>query len=126
MLYQETQVSMKKVLIVDDAVDSRVLLRRMLKLYNCDVVEAENGNDGWKKILIERPDLILLDLHMPNKNGFDILKDLEEEWMGIPVVVVSGDEDQSSIDSCLMYGASAYLKKPIDPLEFKSALDVLQ
>ena len=117
---------MKKVLIVDDARDSRIALRGMLQRYKCNVVEAENGNEGWKKILLERPDLILLDLHMPNKTGIDILKDMEEEWLSIPVVVVTGDATQDSIDSCLMYGATAYLKKPIDKGELNDALKVLE
>ncbi|WP_075590144.1 response regulator [Labilibacter marinus] len=116
---------MKKVLIVDDASDCRLMIKGMLNNQGFGIIEADNGFDGWKKILVERPDLIFLDLHMPNKNGFEILKDLEEEWMGIPVVVVSGDSTQNAIDSCFMYGASAYLHKPINKQAFVDALKVL-
>ncbi len=117
---------MKKVLIVDDAIDSRKMLKGMLKNYNLDILEADNGLEGWKTIVKERPDLVLLDLHMPVKDGFEVLKDLEEEWMGIPVVVVSGDADQNTIESCLLYGATAYLHKPVLLSEFKDVIKVLK
>jgi DNA-binding response OmpR family regulator len=116
---------MKKVLIVDDARDSRQILRRLLNSYDLEVLEANDGNQGWKTILKERPDLVLLDLHMPNKDGFEILKDIEEEWLGIPVVVISGDHSQEAIDSALMYGAKAYLQKPVLLKEFKEAIKVI-
>ncbi len=116
---------MKKVLIVDDAKDSRSTIKAMLRKLNVEICEAENGREGWKKILTERPDIIILDLYMPEKDGFDVLKDIEDEWMGIPVVVISNDSAQSTIDSCLRYGASAYLKKPLNPNEFISALNLI-
>jgi CheY-like chemotaxis protein len=115
----------KKILIVDDAADSRLILKSMLRNYDVDVVEASDGVDGWKKIVAEQPDLVLLDLHMPNKDGFSILEDLEEEWMGIPVVVVSGDTEEETINTCEYYGAKAFLRKPIILEEFKEAIKVL-
>ncbi len=116
---------MKKILIVDDAADSRIIIKSMLKSYNVEICEAIDGVEGWKKIISEQPDLVLLDLHMPNKDGFSILEDLEEEWLGIPVVVVSGDTDEDTIDTCNYYGAKAFLKKPIVLEEFKEAIKVL-
>jgi DNA-binding response OmpR family regulator len=116
---------MKKVLIIDDALESRQIVRKLLRNYDLEILEANDGNEGWKTIVRERPDLVLLDLHMPDKDGFEILKDLEEEWLGIPVVVISGDHTQVAIDSALMYGARAYLQKPILLKEFKEAIKVI-
>ncbi|MCU4156229.1 response regulator [Carboxylicivirga sp. A043] len=116
---------MKKILIVDDAADSRLILKSMLRNYDVEVVEANDGVDGWKKIVAEQPDLVLLDLHMPHKDGFSILEDLEEEWMGIPVVIVSGDSQEETISACEYYGAKAFLKKPVVLEEFKEAIKVL-
>ncbi|WP_430810426.1 MULTISPECIES: response regulator [unclassified Carboxylicivirga] len=116
---------MKKILIVDDAADSRLILKGMLKNYDVEVCEANDGIEGWKKIVAEQPDLILLDLHMPHKDGFSILEDLEEEWMGIPVVVVSGDTEDETINACEYFGAKAFLKKPLVLEEFKEAIKVL-
>ncbi|MCT4586723.1 MAG: response regulator [Carboxylicivirga sp.] len=116
---------MKKVLIVDDAADSRLILKSMLKNYDIEVSEAHDGVEGWQKIIAEQPDLILLDLHMPNKDGFSILEDLDEEWMDIPVVIVSGDSNDETVSACEYYGAKAFLKKPIILEEFKDAIKVL-
>lgn len=116
---------MKKVLIVDDAADSRFMLKNMLSNYDVSISEANDGVEGWKKIVAEEPDLILLDLHMPNKDGFSILEDLDEEWMDIPVVIVSGDTNDETVSACEYYGAKAFLKKPLILEEFKEAIKVI-
>ncbi|SMO44448.1 twitching motility two-component system response regulator PilH/two-component system, chemotaxis family, response regulator CheY [Saccharicrinis carchari] len=116
---------MKKVLIVDDALDSRLALRSMLKNYRLHILEANDGVEGWQTIIKERPDLVLLDLYMPQKDGFEILRDMAKEWIGVPIVVVSGDTQQSTIDSCLSSGAKAFLKKPVNVVEFNDAIKII-
>ncbi|MBR8536889.1 response regulator [Carboxylicivirga sediminis] len=116
---------MKKVLIVDDAPDTRTVIRSMLKGYDVEISEANDGVEGWKKIISEQPDLVLLDLHMPHKDGFSILEDLDEEWLSIPVVIVSGDTQEETINACEYYGAKAFLKKPIVLEEFRKAIKIL-
>ncbi len=91
---------MKNILIVDDAADSRQALKIMLRNYDVNIIEANNGNEGWQKIVKEHPDLVLLDLHMPIKDGISILEDLAEEWLGVPVVIVSGKSDEETNKTC--------------------------
>ncbi|MCU4166664.1 response regulator [Carboxylicivirga caseinilyticus] len=117
---------MKKILIIDDADDTRKTLKTLLRNQDIEILEASNGVEGWDIIIKEHPDLILLDLHMPQKDGFSILEDLEEEWMGIPVVVVSGDTEEETISTCNFFGAKAYLKKPIALEEFKKVIKVIE
>ncbi|MCU4177374.1 response regulator [Carboxylicivirga sp. N1Y90] len=116
---------MKKILIIDDAPDSRLILKTLLSKYDVSIVEAEDGLDGWNKIVKEQPDLVLLDIHMPKKDGFSILEDLEEEWLGVPVVVVSGDTTDDTVQTCDYYGAKAFLKKPVILNDFKEAIKVV-
>ena len=116
---------MKKILIVDDAPEIRHTIKTLLKSYDVEILEAENGIDGWNLIVKEHPDLILLDLDMPKKDGFSILEDLEEEWLGIPVVVVSGDTTDETISTCDYFGAKAYLKKPLVLEDFKEIIKVI-
>lgn len=116
---------MKKVLIIDDAYDSRETLKFLLGNQDVEIMEAADGLEGWNKIVKDQPDLILLDLHMPKKDGFSILEDLEEEWMGIPVVVVSGDTDDETVTTCNFFGAKAFLKKPFVLEEFKEVIKVI-
>jgi len=117
---------MKKILIIDDASDTRTTLKALLKNQKVEILEAADGVEGWDIIVKDHPDLILLDLHMPQKDGFSILEDLEEEWMGIPVVIVSGDTDEETISTCNFFGAKAYLKKPILLDEFKKVIKVIE
>jgi len=117
---------MKKILIIDDAPDTRKTLKALLKKHNVEILEASDGVEGWNIIIKEHPDLILLDLHMPQKDGFSILEDLEEEWMGIPVVIVSGDTNEETISTCNFFGAKAYLQKPIVLDEFKEVIKVIE
>ncbi len=116
---------MKKILIVDDAADTRLTLRNLLKDEDAEILEATDGLEGWKLIVKEHPDLVLLDINMPTKDGFDILKDLEEEWINVPVVVVSGDDNEDTSKAAIFHGAKAYLKKPIVLKDFKDAIKVL-
>ncbi|MCW3806286.1 response regulator [Plebeiibacterium marinum] len=105
---------MKKILIVDDAPDSRVIIKNILSPYNVEIIEACDGVEGWKLILVEKPDLILLDLEMPNKNGFEVLDDIQEEWLDVPIVIITGDQNDSTLGNCLSNGATTLVHKPID------------
>ncbi|MBI9064700.1 MAG: response regulator [Marinilabiliaceae bacterium] len=116
---------MKKVLIVDDAADSRLLFKKLLEKYPVEILEAKDGKEAWDIILKEQPHLVLLDIHMPNKDGFELLEDLKEEWISIPVAVVSNDDEAITIESSFYLGAQAFLKKPIDLKEFKDVIRVL-
>ncbi len=113
---------MKKILIIEDAADYRLILKNLLRKHDFEIIEARDGQEGWKLIIKENPDLILLDLHMPNKSGFEILKELEEEWIEIPVVVISGDFDKEIVDSCLSYGAKSFIQKPVIPTDFNNII----
>ncbi len=116
---------MKKVLIVDDALESRITIKKLLSLYNFQILEASDGLEAWKLIIKEKPDLILLDLYMPNKDGFEILKEIKEEWLDIPVIILSGDNSLNTIDACLKYGASAFVSKPLIKEDFNNAIKTL-
>jgi len=116
---------MKKILIIDDALDSRIILKNMLNRFDVEVSEACDGIEGWKKIIADQPDLILLDIHMPSKDGFSILEDLEEEWISLPVIITSGDDDDETVRACEYLGAKAFLKKPIVLEKFKEAIKIL-
>ena len=82
------------VLIVEDDPSSRRTLRQMLKKEGCEVVEAENGHVALERVARSRPSVILLDLMMPQMDGFEFVADLRsrEEWRTIPVVVLTAKD----------------------------------
>ena len=96
-----------------------------MEKYPVEIFEANDGKEAWDIILKEQPNLILLDIHMPNKDGFELLEDLKEEWINVPVAVVSADDEETTIESSFYLGAQAFLKKPVDLIEFKEVIKVL-
>ena len=90
-----------------------------------EILEAPDGNDGWMKIIKNRPDLLILDLIMPEKDGMEVLKEVEEEWLGIPIIIISNDDNPNTIKACFRHGAKAVLKKPVILSEFKKAMEEL-
>ncbi len=113
---------MKKALIIDDTKDSRLIVKTILNKLGFETLEAQNGNEGWSQIIKNTPNLIILDLNMPQKTGYELLQDIEEEMLGIPVVVISNDESANTKASCYLNGAKAVLSKPVLPIELQNAI----
>lgn len=103
-----------KVLIIDDSVVNRRALINNLQSENRIEVcgFAANGNIGWTKIGISKPDVILLDIDMPEMGGLELLKKIRQNGIKTPVIMLSShDEAEQTIDA-LAYGANDYLNKP--------------
>lgn len=112
-----------RVIIVDDHALFRDGLKGLLEQRNIDVAGvAADGNEGIelaKKIL---PDIILLDLRMPNMNGLETLPILRKELPDIPVVMLTTSNDESDLIKALRSGAQGYLLKDMEPEELLNAL----
>jgi CheY-like chemotaxis protein len=104
-----------KILIVDDCLSTRTVIKEIVKPFNLDVLETSNGNDAISIIIKEKPDLIMLDIAMPFKDGLDVLEEMAEEMYDIPVVVISGDASTQNKENSLLLGAKEFVEKPIDP-----------
>ena len=102
--------------LVDDAADIRMLVRMQLdRDARFDVVgEGADGIEGLEVIERERPDLVLLDLAMPNMDGLEVLEELHRRKWDRPIVVFSGFANQSMIDKAMALGAASYVKKGLD------------
>jgi class 3 adenylate cyclase len=110
------------VLVVDDFEANRRTVARALKIQGHAVTAAENGRQALA-LLRERPfDLVLLDIVMPEIDGYQVLEQVhaDPELRHIPIVVISGIEDVVSIARCVELGAADYLFKPFDPILLKA------
>lgn len=103
-----------KVLLVDDSGLARRSMRAMLEQDGFDVVEAEDGMIALEKYVVERPDLVMLDLVMRGMYGLDVLTKLRELDPGARVIVVSADVQSSSQEMAQGAGASGFINKPVD------------
>lgn len=104
----------KEILIVDDAADARLLARKILEVDGATVTEAESAEEGLATTKTLVPHLILIDLDMPGKNGFDFLeaRSADPLFRGIPTLVLSGLKDKGSVQRAVSLGADDYILKP--------------
>ncbi len=108
---------MTKILIVDDSIVQRSLVKRSLQQCGYQLLEAENGALALEAAETHKPDLILCDLNMPVMGGMECLQIMQERGTNIPVIVITADIQDSTKEQCLSFGAKAVLHKPVqDPL----------
>lgn len=99
------------ILIIDDEAQIRKLLTITLQSNDYKVYEAATGKEGLKLVANHPPDLILLDLGLPDESGHDVLKHLRE-WFSNPVIIISVQSSEEEIVKALDNGANDYLTKP--------------
>src|SRR5690554_1025994 len=113
-----------KAVIIDDERLAREELKNLLKKHsdNIEIIgEAENGFDGIKLIKETRPDLVFLDIQMPEMNGFEMIKKLDE----IPKVVFVSAYDEFALDA-FKINALDYLLKPVEPNRLKDTIEKIK
>lgn len=104
---------MTTVLIVDDAAFVRIQLKQMLERNGFQVAgEAENGREALKKILELKPDIVTLDITMPEMNGLDCIKEIGKMDVKPVVIMVSAMGQEANVQEAIMNGAKGYIVKP--------------
>jgi two-component system KDP operon response regulator KdpE len=112
-----------RVLIVDDEPQIRRFLRASLQSHDYTVLEAENGKEAVRACTVQRPELVILDLGLPDMDGLDVLKTIRE-WSTVPVIVLSiRSDDQDKIEA-LDRGANDYVTKPFSMGELLARMRV--
>ena len=122
MSKSETKPNRQTILIVDDDAPARATLEALLASMDVDLITASNGREAIEKSASELPDLILLDVMMPEMDGFTVCRTLRgnAKTSGIPVVMVTALNDRESRLSGINAGADDFLTKPIDKLELRA------
>ena len=103
----------KTVLIADDDPDVRLVVGLPLEAQKIRVVEASDGKEVLEAVTRDRPDLIIMDWTMPGLSGPDLLRALQRDSPGTPVIVLSGQANEAEIALGRSLGAYAYLIKPV-------------
>ena len=111
---------MATVLVIDDDPSVRSALRRILKLQSHRVVEAENGSEGLQKYQRVQPELVILDVMMPVKDGFDTIQELLASCPWARVVAITGN--QPFLEACRELGAVETIRKPMRDEEVLAAV----
>lgn len=112
-------------LIIDDEIQIRRLLRMALESKGYTVKDAETGQIGLQDAVFHKPDVILLDLGLPDMDGVEVLKRLRE-WSGVPVLILSVRDQEAVKLAAFDAGADDYVSKPFSTAELMARLAAIQ
>ena len=115
------------ILIIEDNETNMNLMRSVLQLGKCKILEAENAEKGIQLAREHHPNLILMDIRLPTMNGLEatrIIKD-DPELKGIPVVALTAYAYEEDEDEAINAGCTAFISKPIDTRSFRKKIAML-
>jgi CheY-like chemotaxis protein len=121
---EEVRTDRGRLLIVDDNEINRDVLARRLGRQGYTTAAAENGRKALEMVQTQNFDLLLLDIMMPELNGYQVLRHLKADshLRDIPVIMISALDDMDSIVRCIKLGAEDYLPKPFDPILLRARI----
>ena len=116
---------MSKILIIEDEESIRKFIKISLKREKFQVFEAESAEEGLQKILLENPDVIILDIMLPGMNGFELCERLKRQNENIGIIILTARGQDADKIKGLEFGADDYMVKPFNPLELIARINSL-
>jgi len=111
------------VAILDDDQSVRTAIGRVLRMSEMTVASCGTSLELFDAMAEKNPDCLVLDLQMPGMNGFDVMKYLGRRGMRVPTIIISAQDEPGFRETCLVAGATAYLRKPLDADELLKTID---
>ena len=121
---EESRAASPTVVVIEDEPQIRRFVRTALEAEGCHVVEASNGERGLVETGTRKPDLVILDLGLPDRDGVDVVRDLRG-WSAVPILILSARVDESDKVAALDAGADDYLTKPFGVAELLARVRAL-
>lgn len=114
-----------RIAVIDDDPDMVKVIKVMLRIRGAEVLEAFSGLSGYSLVRRETPDVVLLDIMMPDIDGFEVLRKLklDPEVGHIPVIFVSARTGREHVERGLSLGAQGYITKPFKPEDLMGKID---
>jgi len=118
---------LKRILAVDDEPKVLAVIKKRLEFAGFEVITATEGLEGLKKARSESPDLIVLDLILPNLSGFQVCRLLkgDNSYKAIPILMLSARSQEKDVNEGMRVGADFYMTKPYDPDAFVAKIQEL-
>jgi DNA-binding response OmpR family regulator len=115
---------MARILIIDDDPDTRSMLEDVLKSANHQTVTAADGKEGLKEYLANPTDLVITDMFMPDRDGFETIVELRKQFPKLSIIAMTGKDSATDILSIAqILGAAEVLQKPFTPAQLLSAAE---
>jgi len=121
---EDLRAASPTVVVIEDEPQIRRFVRTALEAEGCHVVEAGNGERGLVETGTRKPDLVILDLGLPDRDGVDVVRDLRG-WSAVPILILSARVDESDKVAALDAGADDYLTKPFGVAELLARVRAL-
>jgi two-component system, cell cycle response regulator DivK len=114
----------RKILIIEDNEQNMYLMTFLLENYGFKIIQAFNGKDGIRLTQETKPDVILLDIQLPEMNGYQVAEELRKDrtMEAVPIIAVTSYAMAGDKERALAAGATGYIEKPINPDTFISQL----
>jgi DNA-binding response OmpR family regulator len=106
-----SEAKKKKILVIEDEDSLLMAIKAKLELEGYEVLSADNGEEGEKLLKKEHPDLLLLDILLPKRDGFEVMRDLVKEGVKLPIIIISNSGQPVEIERAKKLGAVDYLVK---------------
>jgi len=116
---------MKFVWIIDDDAEMGIAVSLMLKLLDCETKHFFHPREAAQALLAgAKPDLMILDINMPEVSGMDMLEFVRrrKEWQNLPIVMLSSEAADVTVDKAMLLGADGYIMKPVTIDELEKAM----
>lgn len=113
------------VLVIEDDQSVRVLVKAVLEKNGNNVSQADNAADGQELAFNNEYDIIILDLGLPDGDGFEIAKNIRDQEITTPILVLSAEQETDVKVKCLKVGADDYLTKPFNPEELMARVEAI-
>ena len=116
---------MKRILVVEDNDTNLYLIRFMLKKSGYEVIEARDGASGVESAVKEKPDLVIMDIQLPDINGLEATKRIRASKAGsdLPIVALTSYAMTGDREKALAAGCTGYVEKPINPETFMAEIE---
>ena len=121
---EDLRAASPTVVVIEDEPQIRRFVRTALEAEGCHVVEAANGERGLVETGTRKPDLVILDLGLPDRDGVDVVRDLRS-WSAVPILILSARVDETDKVAALDAGADDYLTKPFGVAELLARVRAL-
>ena len=120
-------MSISNVLVVDDSRTEQMFIVSLLQKNGMHVATADNADAAMAQLQVQKPDLILMDVVMPGKNGFQLTRQLSKDpaFADLPIIICTSKNQETDMVWGMRQGARAYVTKPINPAELLTKIKEL-